>query len=68
MRIIHTSKSEFGQIYIPGVNWALMVATIALVASFRSASNLAAAYGIAVTSTMVVTTILFYVVARERWG
>ena len=68
VRIDHTSEREIGQIYIPSINWALMIATVLLVVSFRSASNLAAAYGVAVTSTMVITTLLFYVVARERWG
>ncbi len=65
--IIHTSSSEVGQIYIPGVNWALMVSTIVLVLSFRSSSNLAAAYGIAVTMTMLITTLLAFVVAYRRW-
>jgi len=68
LKINHTSSREFGQIYIPGVNWALMIGCIAIVVGFRTSSNLAAAYGVAVTSTMVITTILFYVVARERWG
>jgi KUP system potassium uptake protein len=68
LKINHTSTSEFGQIYIPAVNWALMVGCIAIVVGFRSSSNLAAAYGVAVTSTMVITTILFYVVARRVWG
>src|SRR5688572_8103535 len=67
MEIDHTSAREMGQIYIPSVNWALMLACIGLVLGFRSSSNLAAAYGVAVTTTMVVTTLLFYVVARERW-
>jgi KUP system potassium uptake protein len=67
VEIDHTSATERGQIYIPSVNWALMVACVGLVLGFRSSSNLAAAYGVAVTTTMVVTTILFYVVARERW-
>lgn len=65
--IDHTSARHFGQIYIPAVNWGLMVACIGLVLGFGSASNLAAAYGVAVTTTMVITTVLFYVVARERW-
>ena len=68
LTIEHTSATEHGQIYIPQVNWALMVATIGLVLGFRSSSGLAAAYGIAVTSTMVITTMLAYMVARERWG
>ncbi|HKI95245.1 MAG TPA: potassium transporter Kup [Gemmatimonadales bacterium] len=65
--IEHTSSAEIGQIYIPGINWTLMIATVALVLGFRSSSNLAAAYGVAVTSTMVITTFLLYVVARELW-
>ena len=68
MKINHTSTTEYGQIYIPGVNWALMVGCIAIVIGFRTSSNLAAAYGVAVTSTMVITTVLFYVVARQLWG
>ena len=65
--IRHTSQSEFGQIYIPEVNWALGVATILLVLGFKTSSNLAAAYGIAVTGTMTITTLLFHRVARDRW-
>jgi KUP system potassium uptake protein len=65
--IVHTSEKEIGQIYIPGANWALMVATILLVLGFKSSSNLAAAYGVAVTSTMIITTILAYFVARHMW-
>ncbi|HEY3161956.1 MAG TPA: potassium transporter Kup [Vicinamibacterales bacterium] len=65
--IEHTSSSEMGQVYVPQVNWALMVATIVIVIGFGSSSALAAAYGIAVTMTMVITTILLAVVARERW-
>ena len=68
LRIDHTSEREIGQIYIPSVNWTLMAATIALVLGFESSSNLAAAYGVAVTTTMAITTILMAVVARERWG
>ena len=67
LEIDHTSERERGQIYIPAINWALMVACISLVIGFRSSSNLAAAYGVAVTTTMVITTMLFYVVARELW-
>ena len=68
LKINHTSTREYGQIYIPAVNWALMIGCIAIVLGFRTSSNLAAAYGVAVTSTMVITTILFYVVARHVWG
>lgn len=67
-RIIHTSATAFGQIYIPFVNWALMATCIAVVLGFRTSSNLAAAYGIAVTSTMAITTIIFAIVTRERWN
>jgi len=70
VQVQHTSDNEIGQIYVPTINWMLMVSTIALVLGFRSSSNLAAAYGIAVTATMVITTLLAYVVARHlwRWG
>ncbi len=68
LKILHTSTREFGQIYLPGVNWAIMVGCIATVLFFGSSSRLASAYGIAVTSTMVITTILFFFVARERWN
>jgi KUP system potassium uptake protein len=67
VEIAHTSASERGQIYIPSINWVLMISCIGLVLGFRSSSNLAAAYGVAVTTTMVVTTLLFYVVLRHRW-
>lgn len=67
IRIDHTSTRQYGQIYIAGVNWALMIGCILIVLGFRTSSNLAAAYGVAVTSTMVITTLLLYVVARQRW-
>jgi KUP system potassium uptake protein len=67
MNIIHTSSGEIGQIYIPSVNWALMAATIWLVLAFRSSGSLAAAYGIAVTLTMIITTLLAYFVTRHTW-
>jgi KUP system potassium uptake protein len=67
LRIVHTSATEYGQIYIPFINWALMLACIAVVVLFRTSSNLAAAYGIAVTSTMAITTMIFAFVAREQW-
>src|SRR5262249_25741636 len=66
--IHHTSRDEKGQVYIPEVNWLLMLATVGLVLGFRTSTNLAGAYGMAVTTTMVITTLLAYVVARERWG
>jgi KUP system potassium uptake protein len=67
MRIVHTSGETEGQIYIPEINWILMLACIGLVVGFQSSSNLAAAYGIAVTGTMTMTSILFYGVARGVW-
>jgi KUP system potassium uptake protein len=66
--IEHTSSHEIGQVYVPQVNWALMVSTIVIVIGFGSSTALAAAYGIAVTLTMVITAMLLYVVAVERWG
>jgi len=66
-RIFHTSASKSGQVYIPAVNWLLMVAAVGLVVGFKTSSSLAAAYGIAVSTTMVVTTVLLFVVMRERW-
>jgi KUP system potassium uptake protein len=68
MEIVHTSERQIGQIYIPLANWGLMLATIALVVGFRTSSNLAAAYGVAVTTTMIITTLLAFVVARRVWG
>jgi KUP system potassium uptake protein len=67
MRIIQTSAERMGQIYIPAINWILMIATLFLVLGFRSSNHLAAAYGVAVSLTMVITTVLAYNVARERW-
>ncbi len=65
--IQHTSAHEKGQVFIPEVNGMLMIATVGLVFGFRTSTNLAAAYGMAVTTTMVITTLLAYFVARERW-
>lgn len=67
LSIRHTSEHARGQIYIPLVNWVLMLACLALVLVFRTSSNLAAAYGVAVTMTMLITTILFYFAARHLW-
>ncbi len=66
--IVHTSKSEMGQIYIPEVNNALWIGCMALVVGFKTSSNLAAAYGIAVTGTMIITTLLFHAVTRDHWN
>ncbi|MBS1124993.1 MAG: potassium transporter [Deltaproteobacteria bacterium] len=65
--VVHTSAKTEGQIYIPEMNWMLMAGTIAVVLQFRSSSGLAAAYGIAVTGTMAITSFLFYLVAIQRW-
>jgi KUP system potassium uptake protein len=66
-RIIPTSVDEAGQIYVPAANWLLMTGTLLTVILFRSSENLAAAYGIAVSGTMLITTILLYRVAVLRW-
>lgn len=65
--IRHTSERQIGQIYIPSVNWVLMLCTIGLVLAFKHSSNLAAAYGVAVTATMAITTILLAVIERQLW-
>ena len=67
LQVRHTSEKHIGQIYMPAINWALMLACIGLVLGFRTSGNLAAAYGVAVTTDMVFTTILFAVVARLRF-
>ena len=67
MNILHTSDSEQGQIYIPLVNWALLFMVVATVIAFKGSMNLAAAYGISVTSTMLITTILLAVVMLREW-
>ncbi len=67
LRVLYTSAQIIGQVYVPVVNWGLMVACIGLVIGFGSSTHLAAAYGVAIATTMLITTILFYVVARRRW-
>ena len=67
LRILHTSSKEIGQVYVPVVNWGIYLAVVALVVGFRSSTNLAAAYGIAVTGTLAIDTILFFVVVRLLW-
>lgn len=68
LAIHHTSSRHIGQIYVPLVNWLLMIGCVGLVVTFRSSAALASAYGIAVTSTMLITTLIFYRVVRDRWG
>jgi KUP system potassium uptake protein len=67
LEVQHTSEEEQGQIYLPGVNWGLMLAVMLLVLGFKSSNNLAAAYGIAVTGDMVITSLLTVVVAARVW-
>jgi KUP system potassium uptake protein len=67
MEVQHTSGEAIGQIYLPGINWALCLAVLALVLGFRSSDNMAAAYGIAVTTTMAIDSLLAFVVARWLW-
>ena len=67
MHIIHTSERARGQIYMPTVNWMLMLACLSLVLAFRESTRLAAAYGIAVTATMAITSFLYFQVTRYRW-
>jgi KUP system potassium uptake protein len=67
VRILHTSASEFGQIYVPAINWLQLAGVVAVVLAFKSSSNIAAAYGIAVTGTMLITTILVLSLAVRAW-
>jgi KUP system potassium uptake protein len=67
MRVDHTSEEEAGQVYVPVVNWALCVAVVALVVGFGSSAALGSAYGVAVTATMTITTLLFLVLSRTGW-
>jgi KUP system potassium uptake protein len=67
LTVVHTSARTEGQIYIPEMNWLLMIGTLLLVLEFRTSSNLAAAYGIAVTGTMAITTCLYFLVCVRRW-
>jgi KUP system potassium uptake protein len=67
MKVVHTSDKQIGQIYVPFVNWALCIGSIWLVIEFQRSSAIAAAYGIAVSLTMLVTTVLAFIVARSVW-
>ncbi|MGW1625275.1 potassium transporter Kup [Streptomyces sp. NPDC002172] len=68
LRIAHTSESTVGQIYVPWINWLLMVSVLTLVFAFRSSAALAFAFGMAVTGTITITTLLFFYIARAKWG
>jgi KUP system potassium uptake protein len=67
LRLEHTSSREIGQIYVPSVNWGLMLLTCALVLGFRKSTNIAGAYGVALSTLMLITTLMFYVMSREVW-
>ncbi|HVY05742.1 MAG TPA: potassium transporter Kup [Burkholderiales bacterium] len=67
LEVTHTSESEIGQIYMPWINWVLLAAVIGLVLGFESSSNLAGAYGVAVTGTMAIDTVLAFVLMRKLW-
>jgi KUP system potassium uptake protein len=67
LRITHTSAETVGQIYVPWINWVLMIAVLTLVLTFESSAALAFAYGVAVTGTITITTLLFFYLARRRW-
>lgn len=68
IRVVHTSSRLIGQIYVPSANWALMAGTIGVVLGFQTSSNVGAAYGVAITTTMLFTTMLLFIVARNNWG
>lgn len=67
LRVTHTSSETQGQVYVPWINWLLMVSVITLVFVFRSSASLAFAYGMAVIGTITITTLLFFYLARRRW-
>jgi KUP system potassium uptake protein len=67
LRVVHTSESTIGQIYVPSINWLLMVTVLILVFAFRSSAALAFAYGTAVITTITITTLLYFYLARVRW-
>ena len=67
MRVIHTSAAQMGQIYVPLINWALFLGVMGLVLGFKTSSNMASAYGVAVVGTMVITTLLCILVAQRDW-
>jgi KUP system potassium uptake protein len=68
LTIEHTSSREIGQIYVPAVNWGLMILTCVLVLGFQTSSHIAGAYGVALSTLMLITTLMFYVMSREVWG
>ena len=67
LRVVYTSAKTMGQIYVPWINWLLMAAVLALVLAFRTSASLAFAYGMAVTGTITITTLLFFYIVRHQW-
>jgi len=67
LHVVHTSARAYGQVYVPVINWVLLVAVLALVLAFQSSAKLAFAYGTAVTGTILMTTVLFFFIVRHRW-
>jgi KUP system potassium uptake protein len=67
LRIVHTSEEKIGQVYVPWINWALMVAVLTLVITFETSTALAYAFGMAVTGTITITTLLFFYIVRHHW-
>src|SRR5262249_18023320 len=67
LRIPHTSAETEGQVYVPWINWLLMISVLALVVTFKSSSALAFAFGTAVTGTITITTLLFFYIVRHQW-
>jgi KUP system potassium uptake protein len=68
LRIRHTSEETIGQIYVPWINWMLMISVLTLVVTFQTSAGLAFAFGMAVTGTITITTLLFFYIARHQWG
>ena len=68
LRIAHTSEQTMGQVYVPWINWVLMVSVLTLVVTFKTSAALAFAFGMAVTGTITITTLLFFYIVRNRWG
>jgi KUP system potassium uptake protein len=68
LRILHTSQETIGQIYVPWINWALMISVLTLVFAFQTSAALAFAFGMAVTGTVTITTLLFFYIVRRQWG
>jgi KUP system potassium uptake protein len=67
LRVVHTSERAYGQVYVPMINWVLFIAVVALVLSFQTSTKLAFAYGMAVTGTIITTSVLFFFIVRHRW-